>query len=317
MTKAQTVVITGASSGIGRATARAFAADGAKLVLAARNEAALQVVADECAQHGATAVLIVPTDVSVEEQVQALTAAAIDRFGRIDVWVGAAGAFSYGTFELTPPEVFRQLIETNLMGQIYSARAVLPHFRRRRSGTLIFVGSLFSRVGAPYLSPYVTSKFGLLGFAESLRQELRSERGIRVRVVLPATIDTAIYQHAANYTGRKVHPLPPLVAPTRVAHVIVRSVNRRRPVVVVGRAQAGGQVLHAVSPSAYDAVMRSLVRTIGMRGGGVEPTDGTVFSGTPDGPVTGGWRSPGLRTLVWGGLAAIVVLAAQNYRRVA
>lgn len=307
-------MITGASSGIGRATAREFAVHGAQLVLAARNEAALKVVADECVQRGAT-VLVVPTDVSIEDDVRALAAAAVERFGRIDVWVGAAGAFSHGTFEQTPPEIFRQLIETNLMGQVYGARAVLPLFRRRGRGTLILVGSLFSRVAAPYLTPYVTSKFGVLGFAESLRQELRAERGIRVRVVLPATIDTPIFQHAANYTGRNVHPLPPLVAPERVARAIVRSVRRRRPVIVVGRAQASGQVLHSLSPAAYDGVMRSLVRTIGLRGGGVEPTDGTVFSGTADGPVSGGWRSPGLRAVVWSTLVAVALLAVRGYGR--
>jgi short-subunit dehydrogenase len=316
MTKSQVVVITGASSGIGRATARAFAARGARLVLAARGEEALQLVADECALMGAT-VHVVPTDVSREDQVIALAGAAAGRFGRIDVWVGGAGVFSFGSFEDTPEDVFRHIIEVNLMGQVYGARAVLPYFRKQGAGTLILIGSLFSRVSAPYLSPYVTSKFGVLGFSEVLRQELRRDRGIRVRTVLPASIDTPIYQHAANYTGREVHALPPVAAPSRVARAIVRSTGRRRPVIVVGRVQASFLPLHSVAPTAYDAVMRSMVEMIGLRGRKPGVTAGTVFSGTAagEGQITGGWRSPGLRIAAWAAAAGAV--AAIVYRRLA
>ena len=222
MTRAEpVVVITGASSGIGRETARRYADRGARVVLASRSEPALETVAEECRARGAEA-LAVPTDITDQQAVHALAAAAVQRFGRIDVWVGNAGVFSYGTFEELPADVFRQVVETNLMGQVHSARAVLPQFRRQGSGTLVLVGSLYSRVGSPGKAPYVTSKWGLLGFAEALRQELHGS-GIRVRVVLPGTVDTPIYQHAANVTGRRVHPLPPAAAPARVARAIGRS----------------------------------------------------------------------------------------------
>src|SRR5690606_12680697 len=158
------------SSGIGRATAYAYARRGARLVLASRSRAALETVADECRALGAQA-LVVPTDVSAEGEVRALAAAAVGEFGRIDVRVGNAGTFSYGAFEQTPAAVFRQVLETNLMGQVHGARAALPYFRRQGSGALVLVASLYSRVSSPLVAPYVTSKWGLLGFAEVLRAE--------------------------------------------------------------------------------------------------------------------------------------------------
>ncbi len=130
------MVITGASSGIGRASAHAFAKDGARLVLAARSTETLQEVATECAEDGAQ-VITVPTDVSQESEVEDLVRAAVEAFGRIDVCVANASVYSYGTFETTPPQVFRQIIETNLFGPVHTARAVLPHFHNQRQGTLI------------------------------------------------------------------------------------------------------------------------------------------------------------------------------------
>lgn len=153
------VVITGASSGIGRAAAHAFAKEGARLVLAARSTETLHEVAKECAAHGAQAV-IVSTDISDESQVEALMHSTIEAFGRIDMCVANASVYSYGTFETTPPDVFRRIVETNLLGPIHTARAVLPHFRSQGQGTLIIIGSVYSKITSPYVSPYVTSKFG-------------------------------------------------------------------------------------------------------------------------------------------------------------
>lgn len=308
------VVITGASSGIGRETARRYARRGARLVLASRSRAALETVAEECRALGAQ-VRVVPTDVSQAAAVRDLVDVAVAAFGRIDVWVGNAGVFAYGRFEEMPEELFRQVVEINLMGQVHGARAVLPVFRRQGSGTLVLVGSLYSRVGSPGISPYVTSKFGLLGFAESLRQEMRGSR-IRVRVVLPATIDTPIYQHAANVTGRHVHPLPPASAPRRAARAIMRSPRRRRPVAFVGRIQPLVMLPHRAVPTLYDTAASVLMNRVELRGKGAEVTFGTVFeSEEAAGSVTGAWRRPGLRLLL-GALAAatLAVLLAPRTR---
>ena len=311
--EAPVVVITGASSGIGRATARAYARDGARLVLASRSRTALETVADECRALGGRAI-VVPTDVSREGQVRALAAAAAGEYGRIDVWVGNAGVFAYGAFEQLSPHVFRQVIETNLMGQIHGARAVLPYFRRQGSGALVLVGSLYSRVGSPLISPYVTSKFGLLGFAECLRQELR-RTGIRVRLILPSTVDTPIYENAANITTKHVRPLPPAVSPARVARAIVRAPHRRRFATFVGRAQASTVLVHDLTPKIFDEVASFLVERVELHGEGAEVSLGTVLD-PPEaaGSVSGGWRSPRLR-LMLGALAAAAVSGLLVTRR--
>jgi short-subunit dehydrogenase len=287
------VVITGASSGIGRATAHAFAREGARLVLASRSSESLNQVLAECAGFGAEAVAV-PTDVSVEADVEALLRSALDTFGRVDVWIGAASVYSYGTFEDTPAAAFRQIVETNLFGQVYGARAVLPHFRSRGSGTLVVVASVYSKVTSPYISPYVTSKFGLLGFAEVLRQEYRDDRDISICAVLPATIDTPIYQHAANYTGQQIHPLPPVAAPERVARAILRTVHHPRPVIVVGRLQSAAIPLHGLFPRLYDRLINPMMHRFALRQETAAPSSGTVFQPDPStNRVRGGWRSAG------------------------
>jgi short-subunit dehydrogenase len=305
------VVITGASSGIGRATARAYARRGARLVLASRSAPALETVAEECRAHGVE-VLVVPTDVTEEREVRALAAAAAGEYGRVDVWVGNAGLFSYGGFEETPAGVFREVVEANLMGQVHGARAVLPYFRRQGSGALVLVGSLYSRVSSPLLAPYITSKWGMLGFAEVLRAELRGS-GIRVKVVLPSTIDTPIYQHAANVTRRAVHPMPPASSPARVARAIVRAPARRRFATSVGLLQRVVVPLHRASPWAYDSLTRFMKKRIELRGD-APLSDGIVFHAPAEAsPVTGGWRWRTGRLLVWG--AGVLLVTAGAARR--
>ncbi len=221
-------MITGASSGIGRGVAHAFAARGASVVLAARSAQSLAEVADECRERGGRA-LVVPTDVSDEAAVQALARRAVEQFGDIDAWVNAAAVWSYGRFEDTPAPVFRQIVETTLFGQVHAARAVLPQFRSQGHGVLVNICSLYGRLSSPYVSPYVTSKWGLLGFSEVLRQELRDTPGIAVVTILPGAVDTPIYRHAANYMGRQIRPLPPVISPERVVAAVVRgSATRRR-----------------------------------------------------------------------------------------
>ncbi len=301
------VVVTGASSGIGRATARAFAERGADLVLAARSEQGLQETARECERRGGTA-LVVPTDVGDEDAVRALARAAVARFGRIDAWINNASVLSYGTFEQTPSEVFRQVVQTNLFGQVHGARAVLPQFRAQGVGVLVNVASLYGRMGSPYLSPYVTSKFGLVGFSEVLRQELHGSDGIDVCTVLPGSFDTPIYRQAANYTGREAGPVPPVGDPTRVAAAIVGAVERPRREIVVGRAHQAASWAHVVLPWLYDRAVGPVMDQAALRRGRASAGAGTVFAPWPeDNAVSGEWRQARRRLLV---RVAVVVGAA-------
>jgi NAD(P)-dependent dehydrogenase (short-subunit alcohol dehydrogenase family) len=302
------VVVTGGSRGIGRAAAHAFARRGARLVLLARGEEALESAAEECRALGAEASWIA-VDVADAAALQSAVASIVRQDGRIDVWVGAASVLSFGRVDDTPQPVFDRVVAVNLLGQVNGVRAVLPVLRAQKRGRIVLVGSLFSRVAAPYLSPYIASKFGLLGFARSLRQELIGEK-IDVRVVLPASIDTRIYQRAANFSGRDGHAIPPVVSPRRVGHAVLRSARGRGAAVIsVGRVQALGQIASTLTPRTYDRGIRLTSDIIALRGHGVPPTEGVVFEPDADrGEMTGGWRSAAARSIL--ALTAVAGAAA-------
>lgn len=285
----ESVVITGGSRGIGLATALLFARRRARIVLAARDERALAEAARRCLHAGAEAVETVSVDVAEPGSGAVISDASYAAFGDADVWVGAAGVMSYGSVAQTPDAVARRVVETNLLGQMEGVRAALAHLAE--DGRIVLVGSLYSHVSAPYVSSYVASKFGLLGFARSLRQELLGTR-TRVRLVLPATIDTGIYQAAANHTGRRPHPLPPIVSPRRVARAIVRAARpRARAEIVVGRTQAFSRVLARLSPRAFDRVVRVAQTTFALRGHGVAAHTGAVLHSVErPARTTAGWR---------------------------
>jgi NAD(P)-dependent dehydrogenase (short-subunit alcohol dehydrogenase family) len=297
------VVLTGGSSGIGRAAAHAFAAEGARIVLAARGGGPLAVAVEECRVRGAEAVAV-PTDVRDEAAVVALRDAALERFGRVDVWVNGAGVMAYGAFEQMPGEVFRKVIETNLFGQVHGARAVLPVFRRQGSGVLVNMASVWGRVTTPYVSPYVTSKFAVRAFSECLRAELRGADGIDVATMLPGAVDTPIFHNAGNFSGRRVRPIPPLLAPEDIAEGIVRCAQDPKREVTYGANARILEVIHAIAPGLYERFAPPAFRAGNFADAPAERHAGNITAASTHHDVNGGWRSAHRRELARALLAA-------------
>lgn len=283
------VVVTGASSGIGRATALAFARAGAHVVAAARRREPLEEVAALCRDHGPGA-LAVPTDVADEAAVHELAARAFEAFGRIDVWVNNAGVAAWGRFETAPPEILRRVVDVNLFGVFHGARAALPHFRAGGRGVLINVASMVGKMAFPYYTSYVASKFAVVGFSEMLREELLGS-GIDVVTIMPGAVDTPLFEHGANYLGRGVKPPKPLYAPDDVARAIVESAVRPRRERFVGASGRVQRLVHAVAPRLFERMARRLFERDHLMATPAPATAGNVLDPMERGvSADGGWR---------------------------
>jgi NAD(P)-dependent dehydrogenase (short-subunit alcohol dehydrogenase family) len=222
------VLVTGASSGIGRATVLRASSDGAHVVLLARGRAALEETVEACEGAGAASTMVLPTDVGDDGAVEEAVRAAVARHGRLDVVVSNAGVVSYGRAEELPVEVFDGVVRTNLLGSVNLARHVLPVLREQREGALLFVGSVIGHVALPSLTPYTVSKWGVRALVHQLRLENRDVPGVHLGYVAPGGVDTPIYRTAANYDGYVGRPPPPVASPDRVARQILARVDRPR-----------------------------------------------------------------------------------------
>lgn len=252
----QVMVITGATSGIGLATAYLAAERGARLVLASRNEDALRRLTEKLNAQGREAVYVV-ADVGCEADVQAVRRTARERFGGFDTWVNNAGTGVYGRLSEVAIEDHRQLFETNFWGVVYGSLEAARHLRVR-GGTLINVGSALSDRAIPLQGMYATSKHAVKGFTDALRMELEAEGApVNVTLVKPASIDTPFPQHAKNYMREEPTLPPPVYAPEVVAEAILHCATRYERELTVG---GGGKLISALgqhAPRFTDKVMES------------------------------------------------------------
>jgi NAD(P)-dependent dehydrogenase (short-subunit alcohol dehydrogenase family) len=284
------VVVTGASSGIGRATTLAFAREGAAVVVAARRTEPLDSLVEECRALGASA-LAVPTDVTDERAVRELARRPLETFGRLDVWVNNAAVGALGDFEAIPPDVFRRIVDVDFFGYVHGARAALAHFRAQGEGVVVNVASMLGKMAMPYYTAYVAAKFAVVGFSETLRQELLGT-GINVVTIMPAAIDTPFFEHSANYTGRALKPPRPVYDPESVAAAIVDAARRPRRERFVGGAARAMHALHLLAPALYERVARIMTDHDHFQDAPALPTPGAALTPMPEGTeVRGGWRT--------------------------
>jgi NAD(P)-dependent dehydrogenase (short-subunit alcohol dehydrogenase family) len=250
----QVIVITGASSGIGLATARLAASRGARVVLASRNDTDLRVATEDILMRGGRATHAV-ADVAVPEQVDRIADIALREFGGFDTWVNNAGISVYGKLTDVPMDDKRRLFETNFWGVVNGCRTAVHHFSSR-GGTIINIGSVVSDRAIPLQGMYSASKHAVLGYTDALRMELEHDGlPITVTLVKPASINTPFVEHARNYMPEAPTLPPPVYAPEVVADTILRCAERRVREITVG---GGGRALTAIgrlAPRTMDVYM--------------------------------------------------------------
>ena len=218
-------IVTGASSGIGRATALALAEQGAWVALASRNEEALSALAEELKRQSRQ-VIVIPTDVTQRDQVEALVREVIAQWGRVDILISNAGEYIRAPITDLDPADLQRSLDVNFFGGVYCVKAVLPHMLAQKSGQIVFVTSMDGKIGLPPDAPYVSAKFALTGFCEVLRQEVR-DSGISVTNVLPGRVDTVMIEDL------KFAWISPKISPESVATAILTGIRKRKPIVIV------------------------------------------------------------------------------------
>lgn len=292
------VVIVGASSGVGRATALAFARNGCSLVLAARDGAALIELAEECRRAGAPAALPARCDVSSPADVDAVVAAA-GALGSIDVWVHAAAVLTVGQLPDVPVETIERSVGINVVGSALSSRAALRVFTAQGRGTLINVSSWLGVVPNPMVPVYCMSKFAISGLTKALQESLPRRGPIRVCLVLFGPIDTPVFQRAANYSGRRPRAIPPAASVERAAATIVSCARRPRRVTTLGLTGWGLRAGHRLAPGLITRFVAQASARLLLTGEPAPDTEGAVAgpAAVPAEPAraSGGWRRVPIR----------------------
>lgn len=271
------VIVTGGSSGIGRATAHRLAARGDDVVLASRGKLALEDTADECRRRGSGSTTVHAVDVSDASAVDALVETVLAEHGRIDAVVHAAAVVAYGQFPDVPVDVFDRVLDVNVKGSANVARSVLPVFRRQGHGHLVLLGSVIGDMAAPGMTPYAVTKWAVRNLGRQLSLENRDRPQVHVTVVSPGPVDTPIYRQSANYAGRAGRPPAPVVGAERAARAIVSVLDRPRDRVSVGPLNPVMRLGFSLAPKVFDTIVGPLYRVLASRPGRTEETAGNVF----------------------------------------
>jgi NAD(P)-dependent dehydrogenase (short-subunit alcohol dehydrogenase family) len=249
------IVITGASGGIGRATARAFARPGVRIALLARGERGLEGARREVESAGAEA-FVIPTDVADEAQVEAAAAAVEARWSRIDVWVNNAMATIFGPISALTGKEVQRATEVTYLGAVYGTLAALKRMRPRDRGVIVQVGSALAYRAIPLQAPYCAAKHALRGFTDSLRCELLHDRSnVHVTNVHLSAFNTPQFDWALNLVGKRPMPVPPIFQPEIAARAIVWASEHRRREVFVGWPAVKAVVANKIMPSVLDRVL--------------------------------------------------------------
>jgi short-subunit dehydrogenase len=255
------ILVTGASSGLGRGTALHLAPHGAKLVLAARRTCVLEELARECRAGGGEA-LPVTVDIGLEEDVEPLKQATLQSFGRIDVWINNAGVGALGTFTDVPMADHLRALQTNVHGTFFGSYVALKQFHAQGSGILINGASMLGRISSPYYAAYNASKHAIIGLTQTLRHEIDEQKikDIHVCLVLPMAMSTPFFDHAANYSGRKAVPIPPVADVQKGIDAIADLIARPKSDVIVGPGGGLSQFAYQVLPATLENMTSDMVQ---------------------------------------------------------
>jgi short-subunit dehydrogenase len=279
------VVITGASSGFGKGVALKMAEQGAHVVLAARRTELLDSLAAECQKRGGQA-LAVTTDVANDKDVVRLAQSAVQRFGRIDVWINDAGVGVIGRFWDVPVEDYSRLVDINLKGVIYGSHAAVRQFRTQGAGTLVNVGSIDSEVPLAYQASYSATKAGVLSLGRALNEELRLNgmgKKIRVATVMPWATDTPWWRHAANYSGG-TRRMAAMDGPEKVVDAMIRASLHPKEEMPVGWKARSAYVSHHLFPDMTERFSGNVAHKYQIEGAPpAPPTSGSLYK-----PMEGG-----------------------------
>jgi NAD(P)-dependent dehydrogenase (short-subunit alcohol dehydrogenase family) len=284
----RTVLITGASSGIGATAAQAFAREGADVALFARRREGLERVADNVRAHGARA-LVDPGDVTRPEDLERAVAEVERAWGGLDVLVSNAAAMVFGRFEQVPPADFDRTVEVTFLGAVNAIRAALPALERR-TGTIVVVGSIMAKVPLATFSSYAAAKHALRGFLASLRIELHAAGDpVTVSLVNPGSVDTPLWEHVSTATGRQPRKPPEGYRPEVVARALVECAVRPRAEVTVGGEARLIELAWTLARPLGEAILGTAYR---LYSSGHEPARGAglLWEGTGTGALSDGMR---------------------------